>query len=82
MSESSQDPQGLGQMIEADALAMGRKVLGREPTPDEADALVSIFRATAQALSEGFIRRLADHVLAERREESIEGFFEGHVRTD
>jgi hypothetical protein len=77
-----EDAGSLGRMIDADAVALGRKVLGREPTSDEAEALRSIFKATAQALGEGFIRRLADHVLAERREESIEGFFEGHVKTD
>jgi hypothetical protein len=83
MSEPRRDDQGtLAQLIEADAIALGRKVLGREPAAEETDALKSIFHAAAQALAEGFIRRLADHVIAERREESIEGFFEGHVRTD
>jgi hypothetical protein len=77
-----EDAGSLGQMIEADAMALGRKVLGREPTAEEADALKLIFSSAAQALSEGFIRRLANHVLAERREESIEGFFEGNVKTD
>ncbi len=77
-----QDQQSMSQMIEADALALGRKVLGRDLFADEAEAMKTIFSAAAQALTEGFIRRLADHVLAERREESIEGFFEGHVRTD
>jgi len=83
MTEPSREGgETLGRMIEGDALALGRKVLGREPTAEEADALKSIFHAAASALSEGFIRRLADHVLAERREESIEGFFEGNVKTD
>lgn len=83
MSESErEDPESLSRQIEADALALGRKVLGREPTPDEAVALAAIFRSAAQALSEGFIRRLADHVLAERREEAIEDFFEGQIKTD
>lgn len=77
-----ENAQNLAQMIETDAITMGRKVLGREPTPDEADALKAIFNSAAQALSEGFIRRLADHVLAERREETIEGFFEDRVKTD
>jgi hypothetical protein len=72
----------LNQEVEADALAIGRKVLGRELTADEAEAMRTIFQAAAQALSHGFIRRLADHVLAERRDESIEEFFEGKVKTD
>jgi hypothetical protein len=42
----------------------------------------TIFNAAAQALSEGFIQRLANHVLAERREESIEEFFEDNLKTD
>ena len=72
----------LNQEVEADALAIGRKVLGRELTADEAEAMRTILQAAAQALSHGFIRRLADHVLAERRDESIEEFFEGKVKTD
>ena len=44
------------------ALALGRAVLGRDPTDVETTALSEIFRATAQALKHGFIRRLADHV--------------------
>jgi hypothetical protein len=67
---------------DSEALALGRKVLGREPTPDEADALKAIFRATAQALAHGFIRRLAEHVLAERSDEAVEEFFEGQVKLD
>ena len=60
----------------AAALALGRAVLGRDPTDVEATALQEIFRATAQALKHGFIRRLADHVLEERETESVEEFFE------
>jgi hypothetical protein len=70
------------QGVDAQALALGRAVLGREPNPDEADALKAIFRATAQALSHGFIRRLAEHVLAERSDEAVEEFFEGKVKFD
>jgi ATP-dependent protease ClpP protease subunit len=70
------------QMVEADALAIGRKVLGRELTADEADSMKTIFLAAAQALAHGFIRRLAEHVVAERRDEAIEEFFEGRVKTD
>jgi hypothetical protein len=72
----------LNQEVETDALAIGRKVLGRELTADEAEAMRTILQAAAQALSHGFIRRLADHVLAERRDEAIEEFFEGKVKTD
>ncbi|MFO0888478.1 MAG: hypothetical protein U0790_04940 [Isosphaeraceae bacterium] len=83
MTEPRREDEGtLEQIIEASSMALGRRVLGREPTPEESSALRSILNASAQALAEGFIRRLADHVLAERREESIEGFFEGHVKTD
>jgi ribosomal protein S7 len=60
----------LNQEVETDALA------------DEAEAMRTILQAAAQALSHGFIRRLADHVLAERRDEAIEEFFEGKVKTD
>ena len=83
MAESERrDELSLSQAIDADAVAFGRRVLGREPTAGEAEALRTIFQATAQALSDGFIRRLADHVLAERSDESIEEFFEGKVKTD
>jgi hypothetical protein len=58
------------------ALALGRAVMGRDLTDIEATALREIFRATAQALKHGFIRRLADHVLAERETETVEEFFE------
>ncbi len=77
-----QDQQSMSQMIEADALALGRKVLGRDLFADEAEAMKTIFSAAAQALSHGFIQRLARHVLAERREESLEEFFEDKVKTD
>jgi hypothetical protein len=83
MTESEpQGSQGMNQIIEADALAIGRKVLGRDLTAREAEALKTIFSAAAQALSEGFIERLANHVLAERREETIEEFFEDQVKAD
>lgn len=58
------------------ARALGRAVLGRDLSPDEARAMSEIFRASVQALKHGFIRRLADHVLAEREDESVEEFFE------
>lgn len=77
-----QDPRKVDQIIEADVRAIGRKVLGRELTPDETEAMRTIFSAAAQALSGGFIRRLAEHVLAERKEETLEAFFEDTVKTD
>jgi hypothetical protein len=64
------------ELAERAAVNLGREVLGREPTNVEAVALQDILRATAQALKHGFIRRLADHVLAERETESVEEFFE------
>jgi hypothetical protein len=76
------DQRSIQQIIDSDALAIGRKVLGRDLTPDEAEALTTIFQAAAQALSAGFIQRLARHVVAERGEESIEQFFEGQVKAD
>jgi hypothetical protein len=81
------DPQPLPQqtthqVMEACSTTIGRNVLGRDLTPEEAEALKTIFSAAAQALSEGFIQRLADHVLAERRDESIEEFFEDKLKTD
>jgi hypothetical protein len=63
------------------ALTLGRAVVGRELTDVEATAMREIFRATAQALKHGFIRRLADHVLAERETESVEEFFE-NIKSD
>ena len=77
-----QQAQSVKSCVETDALAIGREVLGRDLTSEEADALKSIFLAAAQALSEGFIQRLARHVQAERREETIEEFFEDQVKAD
>jgi hypothetical protein len=56
--------------------------LSRDLNPEEAEAMQTIFSAAAQALSEGFIQRLATHVLAERRDETIEEFFEDKLKTD
>jgi hypothetical protein len=77
-----QPQQSTDQIIEACSTAIGRQVLGRDLTREEAEAMKTIFNAAAQALSEGFIQRLANHVLAERREESIEEFFEDKLKTD
>jgi hypothetical protein len=77
-----QPQQTTDQVVEACATAIGRKVLGRDLTPEEAEAMKTIFSAAARALSEGFIQRLANHVLAERREETIEEFFEDKLKTD
>jgi hypothetical protein len=79
--ERREEP-NLGQVIDVDAIQLGRKVLGRDLTAEEAEAIKTIFQAAAQALAHGFIRRLADHVLAERRDETLEEFFEGQVKTD
>ena len=77
-----QPQQTTEQVVEACSTAIGRKVLSRDLTPGEAEALKTIFRAAAQALSDGFIQRLASQVLAERREETIEEFFEDKLKTD
>ena len=77
-----QPQQSTDQVVEACSTAIGRQVLGRDLTREEAEAMKTIFNAAAQALSEGFIQRLANHVLAERREESIEEFFEDKLKTD
>ena len=77
-----QPQQSTDQVVEVCSTAIGRQVLGRDLTREEAEAMKTIFNAAAQALSEGFIQRLANHVLAERREESIEEFFEDKLKTD
>ncbi len=64
------------------ALSLGRTVLGRDLTAEEADALSTIFRSAIQALQHGFIRRMAAHVLAERTDESVEEFFEDVIKAD
>jgi hypothetical protein len=79
------DPQPqetIDQVVVACSTAIGRKVLSRDLTAVEAEAMQTIFSAAAQALSEGFIERLANHVLAERRDETIEEFFEDRLKTD
>ncbi len=77
-----QPQQTTDQVVEACSTAIGRNVLSRDPTPDEAEAMKTILSAAAQALCEGFIQRLANHVLAERRDEYIEEFFEDKLKTD
>ena len=61
------------------ARTLGKTVLGRDLTIEEADALITIFKSSVQALKHGFIRRLAEHVVAERVDESIEEFFEDAI---
>lgn len=65
------------EQAETAAQALGRHVLGRELTADEAAAMSLIFKSAVQALRHGFITRLAEHVRAERETESVEEFFEG-----
>jgi hypothetical protein len=77
-----QPQQTTDQVVQACSTAIGRNVLGRELTPEEGEAMKSIFSAAAQALADGFIKRLANHVLAERRDESIEEFFGDQLKTD
>ena len=64
------------------AANLGKTVLGRDLTQEEADALTTILKSTVQALKHGFIRRLADHVVAEREDESVEEFFEDMIQPD
>src|SRR5690348_11974993 len=75
MSES-ENALTVEEQAEIAALTLGRAVVDRDLTGDEAMAMREIFRATVQALKHGFIRRLADHVLQERETESVEEFFE------
>lgn len=64
------------------ALSLGRTVLGRDLTAEEADSMAVIFKSAVQALKHGFIRRLAEHVVAERTDESVEEFFEDVIKPD
>ena len=64
------------------ALSLGRSVVGRDLTPEEANAMTTIFKSAVQALRHGFIRRLAEHVVAERTDESVEEFFGGIITPD
>jgi hypothetical protein len=64
------------------ALSLGRTVLGRDLTGEEADSMAVIFKSAVQALKHGFIRRLAEHVVAERTDESVEEFFEDVIKPD
>jgi hypothetical protein len=70
------------EQAEAVALSLGRSVLGRDLTATEVESLALIFKSAVQALRQGFIRRLANHVAAERTDEDIEEFFEGQIQTD
>jgi hypothetical protein len=71
----------IDQQAEEAAARLGRLVLGRELTADEATAMAIIFKASAQALKHGFITRLAEQVRAERETESVEEFFE-NIKAD
>jgi hypothetical protein len=80
MTEPARTPT-VEERADAAAVSLGRSVLDRDLTDVEAKAMQEIFRATAQALKHGFIRRLADHVLAERETERVEEFFE-NIKSD
>lgn len=58
----------------------GLLVAGRELTGEEIEAMTAIFKATGDALREGFIKRLAEHVRAERDTETVEEFFEDIIK--
>lgn len=64
------------------AMSLGKSVVGRDLTAEEAAALTAIFRSAVQALKHGFIRRLAEHVETERTAESVEEFFEDVINPD
>lgn len=70
------------QQAETVALSLGRTVLGRDLTAAEAEAMTTIFKSAVQALKHGFIRRLAEQVVAERTDESVEEFFEDIIDPD
>ncbi len=76
------DEQSPEAQAEIAAVRLGRAVVGRDLTGDEADAMKTVFRSAVQALRHGFIRRLADHVVAERTDESVEEFFEDVIRPE
>lgn len=78
----AEERRSIDQIAAESAMLLGRQVLGRDLTSEEAEALKTIFNAAAQALAGGFIKRMAEQVLAERREESIEEFFENKVKAD
>jgi hypothetical protein len=81
-SPESESP--LDEQIAATARSLGTAVLGREPNADEAESLVAILRAAADALKHGhgFIKRLASQVQEERTTENVEEFFEDVIKTD
>jgi hypothetical protein len=70
------------ELAAAAAQSLGRTVVGRDLTAEEAEAMTTIFKSAAQALKHGFIRRLAEHVVAERTDESVEEFFEDVIQPD
>lgn len=68
------------QQARAAAVSLGSLVVGRELTSEEAEAMTSIFKAAAEALKHGFIKRLAEHVRSERADEAVEEFFEDIIK--
>jgi hypothetical protein len=70
------------EQAEALAQSLGRTVVGRELTADEAAAMATVFKAAVQALRHGFIRRLAEHVVAEQTDESVEEFLEDVIHPE
>jgi len=78
-SNPQQSSEGLAELS---ATNLGRAVLGRELTAEEAESMTTILTSTIQALKHGFIRRLAEHVVAEREDESVEEFFEDVIHPD
>ena len=79
MTEPQRDL-SIDQQAAAAALSLGKAITGRELTSDEAEAMTAIFRAAAEALRHGFIKRLASQVKAERETENVEEFFEDIIK--
>ena len=74
----------LDEQIATTTQSLGQAALGRPLSADEADSLTAILRAAVDALKHGhgFINRLAEQVLEERKTENVEEFFEGVIKTD
>ena len=68
------------QYVKSAAHSFGSQVAGRELSADEFEALAAIFKAAGDALRDGFIKRLAEHVRTERDSEAVEEFFEDIIK--
>lgn len=78
----TESEQARDELVTLAAANLGKAVLGRDLTAEETESLNTIFKSTVQALRHGFIRRLAEHVAAEREDERVEEFFEDVIQPD